>query len=272
MSLITITTGIGCDGEEIAYRASAALGIPLYNDEKLREKFMAMGLSSENTASLNEKAPGFLSRILEFRPDSYHELLQAVVYEISRQGEGILIGHGAQFLLRDFGCALHVRIYSSEARRIENLSNLYSISSESAAKTIRTDDSNKRGFMRYAFDMDWDDPALYDLIVNKDKLGIESSADLIVAVAQSEVINTCSLLAMETMGRCGLKKLVETAVKKTSLNAKYINVEIPRAGVAQLTGIINPLESKDALIDAVKAVPGVSEVEEKLMPEKIHDI
>ncbi|MBN1382801.1 MAG: cytidylate kinase family protein [Deltaproteobacteria bacterium] len=272
MALMTITMGIGCDGEEIARRAGITLGIPLYNDEKLREEFIAMGLSSGELASLDEKVPGFLSRILEFRPQSYLEILEAIIYEISRRGEGIIIGHGAQFLLRDFGCALHVRIYSSETRRIKTLSALKSISVETAAKIIRTDDGNKRGFMRYAFDMDWDDPALYDLIVNKDKLGIEAGADLIVAVAQSEIANTCSLLAVETMGRYSLKKLVETAIKKTSFSAKNIHVDIPQTGVVHLTGIINPLESKDTLIDAVRAVPGVVEVRGELVPEKLHDI
>ena len=272
MPLITITTGIGCCGLEIARRVAGGLEIPLYDDEKLREESIAMGLSSKELKSLDEKAPGFFSRVLEFRPQSYLELLEAVVYEISRRGEGIIIGHGAQFLLRDFGCALHVRIYSSEASRLETLTSTQTISRKAALKTIRADDSSKRGFMHYAFAMDWDDPGLYDLIVNKDKLGIEAAADLILSVARSEIINTCSLKALETMERYGLKKLVETSVKKTILIPRNIHVEVPETGVVVLTGIINPLESKDVLLAAVKAVPGVTEVREDLTPEKLHDI
>ncbi|MDO9515035.1 MAG: cytidylate kinase family protein [Syntrophales bacterium] len=272
MALITITTGIGCGGPEIARRVANGLGIPLYDDEKLREESIAMGLSSKELKSLDEKAPGFFSRVLELRPQSYLELLEAVVYEISRRGEGIIIGHGAQFLLRDFGCALHVRIYSSEEGRLEDLISSHKISREAAGKTIRADDSSKRGFMHYAFDMDWDDPALYDLTINKDKLGIEAAADLLISVARSEIIDTCSLQALETMERFGLKKLVETSIKKTILIPRNIHVEVPETGVVVLTGIINPLESKDVLLAAVKAVPGVTKVREDLTPEKMHDI
>jgi len=272
MALITITTGTGCGGVEIARRTSEGLEIPLYDDERVREESISMGLSSKDLKSLNEKAPGFFSRVLEFKPQTYLELMEAVVYEISRRGEGVIIGHGAQFLLRDFGCALHVRIHSSEVNRIETLTSSQGISREAAVKTIRADDSSKRGFMRYAFDMDWDDPGLYDLIVNRDKLGVDAAADLIISVARSEIINTCSLHALETMERFSLKKMAETAVKKTSLGAKNIYVEVPETGVVSLTGTINPLESKEALIDAVKAVPGVTEVREQLAPEKIHDI
>ena len=272
MALITITTGIGCSGPEIARRVADGLGTPLYDDEQLREESIAMGLSPEELKSLDEKAPGFFSRVLELRPQSYLELLEAVVYEISHRGEGVILGHGAQFLLRAFGCALHVRIYSSDETRLEDLISSYKISRGTAAKTIRDDDSTKKGFMHYAFDMDWDDPALYDLIINKDKLGIEAASDLLISVARSEIIDTCSLQAMETMKRFGLKKLVETSVKKTSLGAKNMHVEVPETGVVVLTGLINPLESKDVLLAAVRAVPGVTEVREELAPEKIHDI
>lgn len=272
MALITITTGIGCNGIEIARRVGDGLETPLYDDEQLRKESITMGLSSEELRSLDEKAPGFFSRILEFRPQSYLELLEAVVYEISRRGEGVIIGHGAQFLLRDFGCALHVRIHSSEASRVEVMSSSQGISREAALKVIRADDSSKRGFMKYSFGMDWDDPGLYDLVVNSDKLGGDAAADLILSVARSEIINTCSLQALEAMERYSLKKMVVTAVKKTSLSAKTIQVDVPETGVVILTGLINPLESKDTLLDAVRAVPGVMEVREELAPEKLHDI
>ncbi len=272
MALITITTGVGCGGPEIARHVADGLKTPLYDDEKLREESIAMGLSSKDLKSLDEKAPGFFTRVLELKPQSYLELLEAVVYEVARRGEGIIIGHGAQFLLRDFGCALHVRLYSSEEIRLETLLASHKISRDAAGKTIRADDSGKRGFMHYAFDMDWDDPALYDLIINKDKLGIEIAGDLLISVARSEIIDTCSLQALETMERFGLKKLVETSVKKTVLIPKNIHVEVPETGVVVLTGLINPLESKEVLLAAVKAVPGVTDIREELTPEKLHDI
>ena len=272
MALITITAGLGCGGPEIARRVADGVSVPLYNDEKIREESIAMGLSPKELGSLDEKAPGFFSRVLEFRPQSYLELLEAVVYEISHRGEGVIIGHGAQFLLRDFGCALHVRIHSSKENRIDSLRSSQGISHEAALKIIRADDSSKRGFMSYSFDMDWDSPGLYDLIVNKDKLGNDAAADLILSVARSEIINTCSLQALETMERYSLKKMVTTAVKKTSLSAKTIHVDVPETGVIILTGLINPLESKDDLLDAVRAVPGVTDVREDLAPEKLHDI
>ena len=52
MALITITTGIGCCGPEIAHLVADGLGIPLYDDEKLREESIALGLSPRELKSL----------------------------------------------------------------------------------------------------------------------------------------------------------------------------------------------------------------------------
>ena len=68
MALITITAGIGCGGSEIARRVAEGLGIPLYDDETLRKESIALGLSPKELKSLDEKAPGFLSRVLELHP------------------------------------------------------------------------------------------------------------------------------------------------------------------------------------------------------------
>jgi cytidylate kinase len=118
MSLITITGGIGCEEMTIARLVADALELELYDDQRLQEKAIEMGLSSEGVKSLDEKAPGLFNRLLRRKPEIYLDLLEALVYKVARQGEGIIFGHGAQFLLRAFEGALHVRIFSSKASRV----------------------------------------------------------------------------------------------------------------------------------------------------------
>ena len=73
-----------------------------------------MGVRSEDLKSLDETAPGLFDRILGKKPDWYLDIMEAVVYKVSRQGQGVIIGHGSQMLLRDFGCALHIRVHASQ--------------------------------------------------------------------------------------------------------------------------------------------------------------
>jgi len=272
MSLITITSGIGCEEMTIARLVADALKLELYDDQRLQEKAIEMGLSSEGVKSLDEKAPGLFSRLLRRKPEIYLDLLEALVYEVARQGEGIIFGHGAQFLLRDFECALHVRIFSSKDPRIKHLMDQQGMTHEAAVKMIHKSDNERRGFLQFAFQMDWDDPSLYDLIINRDKLGADSAATLITGVAQSQVIKACSIAALDSMERRSLLKKVRSEILKNNISSLELHIEVPEKGVVQITGSINPLESEGRLLEVVKRVPGVAEVKSEIVVPDLPDI
>jgi len=272
MPLITITRGIGCGGMTIARLVADGLKSELYDDQRLQEEAINMGIASEDLKSLDEKAPGLLNRLLSHKPQTYLDLLEAVVYEVARRGEGVILGHGAQFTLRDFGCALQVRIYASDSSRIQHLMDQQGMSREAAQKMIRKSDSERRGFLQFAFHMDWNNPSLYDVIINRDKLSTDSAARLIMEAAQSQEVKACSLMALDAMERLSLSKKVRAAIMKHSLNPLDFQVEVPEKGVVQITGSINPLESKDRLLEVVKSVPGVSDVRSEITFTRIHDI
>lgn len=272
MSLITITSGIGCGENAIARIIQERLGFTIYDDRRLQEEAVAMGISSEELQSLNETAPGLLNRLVSTKPRIYLDIMEAVVYRVSGKDNAIILGHGAPFLLRDFGCALHVRVYASETGRIELLRTTQGISEETAKKLIQKSDRDRRHFMQYAFHMEWEDPSLYDLIVNRDKLGIEGCADIIMEARESEQAGVCSITMMDEIERRALQKQAETEILKNALNPGDIHVDVPEQGIVVITGIINPLEPEEKLVNAVKAVPGVRDVKVDLAYEKIHDI
>ncbi len=272
MSLITITSGIGSGGLSIARSVSEKLELELYDDQRLQEEAIKVGISTEEIKSLDHKAPGLLTRLLNHRPGTYLDVMGAVIYEVASRGEGIILGHGAPWLLKDFGCALHVRVYASESSRIPNLMDQLGLNRESAEKMIHKSDHERKGFLQFTFHMDWDDPSLFDLIINQDKLGTDSSARLIVEVAQSYKIKECSLTALDSMERLSLLKRVEAAIVKNRISSLDFHIEVPEAGVVHITGSLNPLESKSHLLEVVKGVPGVKEVRSEVVVPQIHDI
>jgi cytidylate kinase len=272
MSLITITSGIGCEETNISQRVADELKLELFDDRRVQQRVIDMGLSSDEVKKLDEKAPGLFNRLLRRKPDLYLDLLEAAVYEIARQGEGIVFGHGAQFLLRDFECALHVRIFSSEPSRIKRVMDEQGVSSEAAAKIIQKNDNERRGFLQFVFHIDWNDPSLYDLVINCDKLGIDSAARLITEVAQSDVVKACSIGALEAMERRSLLKKVQAALLRNDIDTTELHLEVPEQGVVQITGSMNPLFTEDNLIEIVKSVSGVSEVQSDIATPRISDI
>jgi cytidylate kinase len=260
MSLITISQCIGCGGMTIARLVAEELKLELYDDERLEKEALRMGIHPEDWKGFDEKAPGLFSRIWSNKPQVYLDLLEAVIYEVARQGQGIIKGHGSQVLLRDFGCALHVRIYASESYRVKNLMNQRALSREAAEKLIHKTDSEQRGFFHFAFHMDLKDPSLYDLGINCDKLSTGLAAKLISEAAGSQEIKECSLTALESMEKLSLSRRVDAAILENNLIREGLHIEVLEKGIVHITGFVDtPMDGK-ILLKVVNAIPGVKEV------------
>jgi len=255
MSLITITRGIGTGGAAVARQVAEALDIPLYDDDRLQQEALRMGIRSGDLKSMNEKAPGLFDRVLSSRPGIYVEFMEAVVLEAARTGKGVILGHGSQILLRDFGCALHVLVLADTATRVERLSSQRGIRREVAEKLIQKSDSQQRGFFRFAFHRNLADPSLYDLVVNTEKMGLDLSARLIVEAARSDQVSTCGLSALLAMERLSRVKSIEAILQKQNLNLNMVHIEVEDNGNARVSGAVPNKEDRRRLIAAMKEVP-----------------
>ncbi|RJQ55452.1 MAG: BON domain-containing protein [Desulfobacteraceae bacterium] len=260
MPLITISRSIGSGGGVIAAKVAEALKVELYDDLKLQHTAIDMGIPLEDLKSLDEKAPWFFDRLLSRKPESYLSIMESVVYKVAQEGQGVILGHGSQWLLRVFDCAFHVYIHSTGSSRIRYIMETKGMSREAAEKLVAKTDNEQSGFFRYAFHMDWNDPSLYDLIINTEKLGIEAAAKLIVDTAGSEALSECSLTAVGGMERLSLKKRVEAAILETDINPYLFSIEVPEKGVVHLNGTTYSEEEKNKLIRVVRQVSGVSNV------------
>lgn len=256
MPLITISRGIGCGGMLIAKQVAEGLHLDLYNDRKLDEEAFKKGLKRE---TMDEKAPGFLDRIISDKPLIYLDLMESLIYEIAKKGEGVIIGHGSQMLLRDFECALHVRIHAGEATRIENLMKHKGLSANGAENLIRTSDHQQKGFFRFAFHLDWTDPALYDLVINTEQLGIDTAAKLIMEAARSETIKSCGAAAVKAMDNLALKKRVEAVILANAVNLMSLHIEVPEQGVVEVSGFAESEEKRALALAVIRKVKGVKE-------------
>jgi cytidylate kinase len=260
MSLITISKSLGSGGEEIASKVAKALNLDLYDDIKLQQAAIDMGIPAEDAKHLDEKAPGLFDRLMSRKPETYLDLMESVVYDVAHKGRGVIVGHGSQMLLRDFGCAFHIYIHATGSSRIQYIMEKKGLNREGAEQLVQKSDHQQRGFFRFAFRMDWGDPSLYDLIVNTKKLGIEAAVKLIVNTAESDQIQACSLTAVEAMERLSQKKRVEAAVHANDINPFLININVPEKGVVHLSGAAHSQDERDLLVDVIGQVSGISEV------------
>jgi cytidylate kinase len=261
MALVTLTHTVGSEAMEIARRVADRLDVEIYDDARLKEEALRMGLRAEELQGFNEKAPDWFERLWSNKPDVYLHLMESVVFEAARLGEGVIIGHGSQILLQDFNCAMHVLVTGQIEGRVRNLMHQMNLSREAAEGLIRKSDSRKRGFFQYAFHKNWDDPALYDVCVNPDKVGVERAAQLVYDMARSPELKACSIYARDALERLSQTKRIEAALLEMALRHAGLRVAMPEKGVAQISGVLYNHEDKGRIPEIVSRIPGVEKVE-----------
>lgn len=260
MSLITISFGMGTDGRRIARRVADTLNLELFDDQKIQEILVSLGVRTEDIKELDEKEPGFFDRLLSRKPDIYSRCLDSAVYSVAQKGDGVIVGHGSQTLLQDFGCALHVLINNDEEHRIRYLMEQEGMGREAAEKMIRKSDSTIKGFFRFAYQREWDDPTIYDMVINTEKMGNETAASLIIEAARSQEMQACSLTAIDSMKRLSLAKKVEAELIKNDIYVHNLNIDVLENGVVHITGTALTAERKNRVLRVVKNIPEVSDV------------
>src|SRR5207248_727295 len=108
----------------------------------------------------------------------------AAMCEFAQAGNFVYHGHAGQQLLPGVEHVLKVRLIAPQERRIRTAMEERGISHEAAAKHIQKIDDERYHRMRDLFDVDWRDPALYDLILNLEHMSIETAAEAVVSLVQ----------------------------------------------------------------------------------------
>lgn len=112
--------------------------------------------------------------------DKYVARLGRVILAAVRHGNVVLVGRGAQFLLPPEK-GLAVRIIASQKYRVEQLMRRDGLSQADAARLVEERDQGRHEFVLRYFQKDIDDPHLYDLVLNVERLGRPAVVEQIVA-------------------------------------------------------------------------------------------
>ena len=134
-----------------------------------------------------------------------------------------------------------------------------------AEQLVRESDQDRAGYMRYLFDRDWMDPLLYDVMINTDVITRELACELIAQAAHAKELLDAHDRALQILGNHILVRRAEEALLKAKqVNPRHISVTVTAPGLVKLTGIVNSEKEKLAAEEVVRAVAGVSDVENDL--------
>jgi cytidylate kinase len=264
MYFITISEMIGTNGEKTARKVAEELKYTFFGEEELFEAASEMGFLSD-IKKLDEKAPALLERFFSEKPKIYLDRLQSVIYEVAKNGNAIFFGRGGQFLLQSFDCAFHILVTGSMEKRIQRVMDEKQVGREVAEKIINRSDHDKRAFVRFAYDEDWLNCRLYDLILNTDKLSIDSAVKMIVDAAKSDGIKSCGIDSVQLLGKLSLNRKVESALLEAGLTSSHLFFTVEEPDSVRLFGIVNSSSEKEEIEKLVKKIKGIKNIKNELV-------
>jgi len=187
---LTIARDEGSLGYEIAQELARRLGWHVFDEEivtciaknsHVRE--IVVHELDQKSQSLIEDAISRLLRMPEyasFGTDEYREALPRILLSLAAHGSAILVGRGANFILRENEQGLNVRITASPEVRIRRLSKSWKATPEEALHRMEADDEERRKFIRHYFGRDFDNLCFYDIVYNTDRASAERIASSIL--------------------------------------------------------------------------------------------
>lgn len=107
------------------------------------------------------------------------------ILQLARMGNVVIVGRGANIITAKLKNTFHVRLVASLEKRVEHIRSVMGYSEKEAVNYIKREDENRRKYLKSYFHADIEDPLLYHLVINTDKLTHTGAAYLIAeAVVQ----------------------------------------------------------------------------------------
>lgn len=263
MPVIALTQEMGSLAKDVSLKLAETLGLAVMRHEVIAHVADRMQVSTSLIGRLRGGKAGLVERLTT---DSRSVALYTAeeLFALADRGNVVLRGWGATCLLRPVPHVVCVRITRSLPKRVEWLmGDLETDDADFAEAEIRRSDQAHAARMHAQFGVTWGDPVLYDLVLNTDRLSVESCvAQIRLMVGRPEFAETPASRAL--LANMALEARVRAALKEHA-TTRDINVTIAaNQGELMLRGIVLNSEER-AQTEAVAAeVAGVTGVHNQL--------
>lgn len=190
--IITIGREYGAGGRTVAKRISELLDIPYYDKDIIKITAQETGFSEEMIHDTEESEAGrsffswFLPTGIANSTDKAILAQAQTIRNIARKGPCVIVGRGADYILRDFPNLINVFVCADEEDKIKYAMEAFGDPEDKAAKRVRHIDASRQSYYHYLTKEKWGDLTKYDLTLNSSPIGKAACADVIIAYAKAK--------------------------------------------------------------------------------------
>ena len=269
MAVITVSRQLGSWGTEIAREAANRLNYALVEKEQIGRMLVGYGFPESEVEKFDEKrAP--LWDYLSIKRTKFLHLIRAVIFGFASKDNAVIVGRGGQVLLKDLPGTLHVRIIAPFEVRVRRLIESEGVEEKHAAEILRRSDSDSFGYIQSFFHVDWNDPTLYDLLINSAKVSMETAVQMIIDSARHQEIQEGGEGVKEKLSDLALSQKVEAKLMDI-LGVGFRNLEVrAEKGAVVLRGGVVSQAKKEECERTTTGLEGVERVENQLWVDQYH--
>jgi cytidylate kinase len=263
MPVVALTQEMGSLSKDVAEALARDLGLATIRHEVVDHVASKMLVSRSLIKRLREGKAGTIERLRADREGMAIYSAEQVL-EIAARGNVVLRGWGATCLLRPVPHVVCVRVTRPFARRVEwLLAHLDADDAEFAADEIRRSDQAHASRMHAQFGVTWGDPLLYDLVLNTERISVESCVQQIRALMERPEFSETEASRALLQG-LALQARVRAALKADE-RTRDVNVVIDStAGRVALRGIVVTAEELAATAQVAATARGVTDIDNQL--------
>ena len=250
MAVIVISRQVAALGDEVATELAKKLGYKFFGKSEIEQKIIELGFPKEKMEKYDERKPGFFSSLVRDR-DEYLDYLQTAVLDAASTGNCILIGRGSFAILENVPNVLSVRFVAKDSIRIARLMKEFNWDEKQAIKRIEESATNRNGFHKSFFNINAEDSAHFDMVLNTGVFDEETASDMLAKMTK--------LLITDERENAGSKK-IENLLKGQKLAnilvyEKKININFLRVIVEDDKIILHGIADSAVLVaNAISAV------------------
>ena len=205
-TVITISRQVGSWGKEVALKVSEILSYAFFDKSLMVSEAKSLGISEEDIADFSEdtyKVKSLVDRILlrkkpvatslglkdnalirkTLNEEECLSVIQTVISSLASRGKTVIVGRGGQAILKNKIGVFHVRIVAPLEVRVERIMKSGGLSRDDALRFIEDNDKAMAEYLQRFYNLDWEDPANYDMVLNTGKMDLGIAARIIVSVA-----------------------------------------------------------------------------------------
>ena len=257
MSVVTISRGSFSGGKMLAECLASRLAYRCIDRDVIVERAAARGVSQDELLDALLKPPTFLDRFRHKRY-LYLALIQAALAQEVRTGKVVYHGNAGHLLLKGAAPVLRVRIIAPLEFRLATVESRLKLSPQEGLAYINKVDEGRRKWTEFLYGVNWEDPALYDLVINLEHMTVEEACNILEAVVTKHKCFQFTSDCQAAMDGLALASQVraELAVDPST---SHLEVEVTASqGAVRIKGKLTRPEEQEDVRRVALAVPGLT--------------